>query len=184
MKKENNERYYGGLPHSSKTRQLPTVRELADGLEQAARAMGKGVKSDVTANIAWAIRKGDRSRVQKLLDKHIDDILGGQGTVNLIMQWMDGQLPEGMEASMRSLIQRLEEATGQLSNSAWKAAHAELQDLFTDTEAEKVIGLYKRYAKDKAAFAKAAVSARIGTRDHGLVHEKDWLGIWQELGRI
>lgn len=76
------------------------------------------------------------------------------------------------------------EATGQLSNSAWKAMHNELGDMFSDDEAERVIGLYKRHAKDKAAFAKAAVSARIGTRDHGLVHEKDWLGIWQELGRI
>ncbi len=179
-----NDRYYGGLPHSSKTSQRTTVKDLADGLEQAARVMGKGAKSDVTANLAWAIRKGDKRHVQKLLDKHIDDIIGGQGTVNEIMRWLNGQIPEGREVTMRSLIQRLEEATVQLSNSAWKAAHAELQDLFTDNEAERVIGLYKRYAKDKAGFAKAAVNAEIGTRDHKFVHERDWLDIWASLDKV
>jgi hypothetical protein len=264
-----------------------TAKDLADGLEQAARAMGKGVKSDVTANLAWAIRKGDKRHVQKLLDKHIDDIIGEKSTVNQIMQWLNGD-DSGMDQrekqerqatsvryprnpfvyksrftpivytvgfktmtkktneplwwtgrgfkdlgmvrtnpeefateseaeakiktdilefirrwreddshliigwdeqatedmTMRSLIRRLEEATDPLSNSAWKAAHAELQDMFSDKEAERVIGIYKRYSKDKTAFAKAAVNVRIGTRGHGLVGERDWLDIWASLDKI
>lgn len=101
------DRYYGGLPHASKLKNTTTAQDLADSLEAAAKVL-KGHQGDITANIAWAIRKGDRAKVRALLDKYVGDVIGGQRAVNEILQWLDGQLPEAV--GMRGLLQRLEEA--------------------------------------------------------------------------
>lgn len=162
-----------------------TVKDLWSGLESAAKAASKdperfGVTKeqiDATANVAWAIKKGDKKRVEMLIRKSADKIIGGQGSVNEIMQWLDGLI---REETMRELISRLEESARQQI----RAMHYELQDMFTDSEAEKVIALYLKHKNSVDKFVAAAVRAKIDTRDHRRTYEQEWHDIWFALRAV
>lgn len=60
---------------------------LVDTLIQIAKAM-KGKEGDITANVAWAMKKGDKKKVKTLIDKYGQYIIGGKGTINQIVQHM------------------------------------------------------------------------------------------------
>jgi len=60
---------------------------LADALEQIAKVM-KGKEGEITANVSWAMKKGDKKKVKKLINTYGKYIIGGQGTVNQIIDWM------------------------------------------------------------------------------------------------
>jgi hypothetical protein len=60
---------------------------LIDSLIKTAKAMG-GEKGDVTANIAFAMKKKDTKKIKTLIKKFGDKIIGGQGTVNEIQKWI------------------------------------------------------------------------------------------------
>lgn len=61
--------------------------DLATSLLQTAKVM-KGRKGEITANVAWAMQKNDKKKIKKLIDMYGKDIIGGQGTINQIIQWM------------------------------------------------------------------------------------------------
>jgi len=182
------DRYYGGLPGKGKTKQDATGKALAAGLEQAARAMGgAGRKSEITINVAWAIKKGDVKKVKDLLYKHGSGIIGGQGSVNEIQQWIDGQLPEGV--GMRGLLQRLEEAAdaggdlGALYKALFTAA---VQGLLA--HADKGVGEKAVYDSVVAKTTQAA--ERLGWRfvggndEPGFESEQDMQGTIDRVGRV
>jgi hypothetical protein len=109
-----NVRYVDRLPPLPSGGDRTKDSVLADWLEQAARAMGDRPMAAVTTQLAWAIRRVNRRHVQLILDRNVDDIIGGQKTVDMIMQWLAGKIPESQETErtmkLSETIQALEKA--------------------------------------------------------------------------
>lgn len=46
------------------------------------------LKRDVTASLGFHMKKNDKKKVKKLLDKHADQVIGGTGTINQVLNWI------------------------------------------------------------------------------------------------
>lgn len=67
-----------------------TSDDFADSLVTMAKLF-KGKQQEITANIGWAMKKNDKKKVKTLIDKFGEYIIGGQGTVNQLMNWINGR---------------------------------------------------------------------------------------------
>jgi hypothetical protein len=66
-------------------------KELSGDDLVAMAKLFKGKQQEITANIGWAMKKNDKKKVKALIDKFGEHIIGGQGTVNQLMDWIRRQ---------------------------------------------------------------------------------------------
>ena len=118
-----------------------------------------------------------KNLVEKMAALRLADVIGGQGSVNEIMQWLDGLI---REETMREIIERLEEA----ARPQIRAMKYELQDMFDPDDSDKVIALYLKHKNSVDKFVDASTRAEIGTRDHRRIYERDWRDIWFALRSV
>ena len=77
---------YGNAPSLDSLKYNPKGKSLTpDELEKLAK-MVKGKSSEITANVSWAMKKNDKKKVQKLVDKFPQYIIG----LNDVLKWLKG----------------------------------------------------------------------------------------------
>jgi hypothetical protein len=76
---------YGNAPSLDSLKYNPKGKDLtADDLENLAKTV-KGKSGEITANVAWAMKKNDKKKVQKLIDKYSQYIIG----IHDVLKWVN-----------------------------------------------------------------------------------------------
>lgn len=76
---------HGNAPSLDSLKYKPQGKSLtADELEDLAKRFGKGKSKDITANVAWAMKKNDKKRVRELVDKFPQYIIG----ISDVLEWL------------------------------------------------------------------------------------------------
>jgi len=92
------DRLFGAILESRPT----TAKDLATSMEELAKTEKKTASLgwdqqtiDLVANIAWAVKKNDRAKGQKLLDLLVrSGVQVSQGLVNEVQQWLEGMIEQ------------------------------------------------------------------------------------------
>jgi len=80
-------RPYGNAPSLDSLKYNPAGKYLtADELEDVAK-IAKGKSGEITANIAWAMKKNDKKKVKMLIDKFGQHVIG----MDSVMNWLKGK---------------------------------------------------------------------------------------------